>query len=77
MAEVVPFFVGEQFFEVAALAFAEEIGDGFFSGVSEGRIAQIIRQATGADDGADFFKKFGIVYLYPFLHKELPELIAQ
>ena len=77
MAEVVPFLVGEEFFEVASFAFAEEVGDGFLAGMPERRVAEVVRQAAGADDGADFFEEFGVVEPDLLLDEELPDFVAE
>ena len=77
VAEVVPFLVGEKFFEVAAFAFAEEVGDGFLAGMPERRVAEVVRQAASADDGADFFEEFGVVEPDLLLDEELPDFVAE
>jgi len=45
--------------------------------VAERRVPQVVGQATGADNGSDFFQNFRIFDLYLLLFQELADLISE
>ena len=57
-------------------ALGEEGLDGFLTGMTERGIAQVVRQAGGTDDGADFLKQ-GVLQLWSLLDDAPGDVVAQ
>ena len=70
MHEVVPQLLADSATQLLALALAEERLDGFLAGVTERRIAHIVRQASRAHDGAYLLEQRALQF--GMLHLQLP-----
>ena len=70
------FSVGLFFFQCHALSFRKEGGDGAFAGVAEGWISQIMGEAGGGNDRADF-RQVGALQVGTALKDGFGYIIAQ
>ena len=76
MGDVVPELGRNFIFQSLSGTLAEESLDGFFSRMTEGRIAQIVRQAGCTHDGSDFLEE-RILQIRALLDDVAGDIVAQ
>lgn len=76
VSDVVPQFGAQPVFEISPLALGEERLNGLLAGVSERRVAHVVRQACRAYYGADL-REQRVGQLGPCLHNAVSHVVAE